>query len=136
MALDVDESIPKPDLSLDPVAPEGRRDRQGRNLVERACELRHGLDQRRARQRLLARFAPKAGGLLDQPGLGAMTCQQFRLALGDLRKSGLKHFGNTGVKGASGFAQQRSVGRILHQSMLEQVGRIAVRRPVGTAGRR
>ena len=28
------------------------------------------------------------------------------------------------MKGASGFAQQRSVGRILHQSMLEQVSRM------------
>src|SRR5918994_93884 len=53
-----------------------------------------------------------------------MTCQQFRLTLRDLRKSGLKHVGDTGVQGASGLAQQRSVGRILHQSMLKKVSRM------------
>ena len=83
-----------------------------------------GFDQRRALQRPLSRFAPQVRGLLDQPGLGAVTRQQLRLVLGDLRELAFKGFGDTGVKRASRLAQQRAIGRVLHQRMLEQIGRM------------
>ena len=75
-------------------------------------------------QRSLSRLAPQARGLLDQPGLGAVTRQQLGLALGNLGELAFKGFGDTGVKRASRLAQQRAVGRVLHQRMLEQVGRM------------
>src|SRR5262249_60037008 len=51
-----------------------------------------------------------------------MTCQQLRLTLGDVRELALKGFGDPGVKGASRLPQQRPIGRVPHQGMLEQVG--------------
>jgi hypothetical protein len=52
------------------------------------------------------------------------TRQQLRLALGDLRELALKGFGDTGVKRASRLAQQCAISRVLHQAMLEQIGRM------------
>ena len=75
-------------------------------------------------QRPLSRLAPQARGLLDQPGLGAVTRQQFRLALGDLGELAFEGFGDAGVKRASRLAQQRAIGRVLHQRVLEQIGRM------------
>ena len=69
-------------------------------------------------------LAPQARGLLDQPGLGAVTRQQLRLALGDRRELALEGFGDAGMQRAARFAQQRAVGRVLHQSMLKQVTRM------------
>ena len=96
-----------------------RRAGQGRNLVEGPRELLGGFDQRRPRQRPLPRFAPKACGFLDQAGLGPMSCQQFRSALGDFRELDFKRFGNAGMQRASLFAQQCAISRVPHQGMLE-----------------
>ena len=71
---------------------------QGRDLGKRARELLYGFDQRRTFRRPLSRFAPQARGFLDQVGLGAVTRQQFRLVLGDLRELAFDGFGDTGVK--------------------------------------
>ena len=75
-------------------------------------------------QRPLSRFAPQARSLLDQAGLGAVTRQQLRLVLGDFRELAFEGFGDAGVKRASRLAQQRAIGRVLHQGMLEQIGRV------------
>jgi hypothetical protein len=40
----------------------------------------------------LSGFAPQARGLLDQPGLGAVTRQQFGLGLGDVREPAFESF--------------------------------------------
>jgi hypothetical protein len=48
-----------------------------------------------------------------------VTRQQFRLTLGDVRELALEGFGNAGVKGASRLPQQRPIGRVPHQGMLE-----------------
>ncbi len=50
--------------------------------------------------------------------------QDLGLALGDLGELAFKGFGDTGVKRASRLAQQRAIGRVLHQGMLEQVARL------------
>ena len=80
--------------------------------------------KRRALQRPLSGFAPKARCLLDQAGLGAVTRQQLRLALGNLGELAFKNFGDASVKRASRLAQQRAVGRVLHQRVLEQISRV------------
>src|SRR5271154_2156114 len=56
-----------------------------------------------------------------------MTRQQLGLALGDLRELGFEGFGDTGVKRAARLAQQRAVGRVLHQGVLEQICRMGRR---------
>ena len=66
-------------------------------------------------------FAPQTRGFLDQPCLGAVTSQQFGLVLSDFGEMIFKRFGDASVKGASRLAQQGSVGRILHQSVFEQI---------------
>ena len=82
----MDQWVYEGDLELDLLATPGRRGGQGRDLVQGARELRHSLNQCRGLQRPLSRFAPQARGFFDEGGLGAVTCQQFRLALGDLRE--------------------------------------------------
>ena len=121
---DVHESVRKRDLELNLFATQGCRAGQGCHLAEGTSELGRGLDQRRTRQRPLSRFAPQARGLFDQASLGAVTRQQLRLALGNLGELAFEGFGDTGVKCASRLAQQRAIGRVLHQGMLEQVGRM------------
>jgi hypothetical protein len=49
-----------------------------------------------------------------------VTCQQLRLVFGDFGELPFEKIGNTSVKGASWLAQQRSVGRVLHERVLEQ----------------
>ena len=120
-------------LKLDLLATQRGGGWQGHNLVEGACELLYGFDQRRALQRPLTGLAPQARGLLDQPSLGAVTRQQFRLTLGNLRKLALKGFGDASVKRTSRLAQQRAIGGVLHQRMLEQIASHAAARPAGTA---
>ncbi|MGZ5843841.1 MAG: hypothetical protein ACXWJL_02515, partial [Xanthobacteraceae bacterium] len=121
MALGVNECIRKIDLQFNLLAAQRCRAGQRCDLVKRARELLGGFLQRRARQRPLAGLAPEPGGLLDQAGLGAVKRQQFRLALGDLGELVLEGFGDAGVNCASRLAQQRAVGRILHQGMIEQI---------------
>ena len=121
---DMDERGYERDLKLDLLATQRRRGGQGRDLVEGARELLYGFDQRRALQRPLSRLAPQARRLLDQPGLGAVTRQQLGLVLGNLRELAFKSFGDASMKRASRLAQQRAVSRVLHQGVLEQVGRM------------
>ena len=64
-------------------------------------------------------FAPQTGRLFDQPSFGAMTREQFRLVLGNLRELALKSFGDAGVKRASGLTQKSAVGRVLYERVLE-----------------
>jgi hypothetical protein len=46
------------------------------------------------------------------------------LVLGDLRELTFQSLGYASVKCSSGFAQQRAIGRVLHQGVLEQVSRM------------
>ena len=123
------------DLKLDLLATQRGRARQGRKLVKRARKLRHSFDQCRTLQRPLSRLAPQARSLFDQSGLGAMTRQQLRLVFGNLRELAFKCFGDTGMKRPARLAQQRAVGRVLHQRVLEQIARVRWVRPAETANR-
>ena len=53
-----------------------------------------------------------------------MPRQQIGLAIGDVWKLAFDRFGDPGMKRASRLAQQRAIGRVLHQRMLEQVARL------------
>ena len=105
IAFDVHERGYERDLKFDLLATQCRRGRQGRNLVESAGELLRSLNQRRTLQRPLSRFAPQTRGLLDQPGLGAVTRQQLRLVLSNVSELVLESFGDASVKRASRLAQ-------------------------------
>ena len=52
-----------------------------------------------------------------------MTRQQLRLTLDKISEFALEGLGYAGVKRTPRFAKQRAMGRVLHQSMLEQIGR-------------
>ena len=91
-------------------------------MDKRTGELLCGFDECGALQRSQSGFAPQRRGFLDLPRLGAVTRQQLGLTLGDVRKLALEGFGDARVKGASRLPQQRPIGRIPHQGMLEQVG--------------
>ena len=64
---------------------------------------------------------PEAGGLLDQFRLSAVTREQLRLVLGDVRKLALDSLSDASVQGASRLAQERAVGRILYQRVLKKI---------------
>ena len=49
---------------------------------------------------------------------------QFRLVLGNVGELAFESFGDAGVKRASRLAQQRAIGRVLHQRVLEQIRRV------------
>ena len=121
IAFDVHRAGYERDLKLDLLATQRGRGGQGRDLVERTRELLRSFDQRRALQRPLSRLAPEARRLLDQPGLGAVTRQQLGLVLGNLRELAFEGFGDAGMKRAARLAQQRAIGRVLHQRVLEQI---------------
>ena len=104
------------DLEFDFFPTQRGRDGQRRDLVEGPGELRHCFYERRALERPLSRFAPKARRFLDLPGLGAVTRQQLRLVLGNLGELAFKGFGDLRMKRASRLAQQGAVCRILHQA--------------------
>ena len=111
---DMDEWGYERNLKLDLLAAQRGRGGQRRNLDKGTGELFCSFDQRRALKRPLSGLAPQASGFLDQAGFGAVTCQQFRLAFGDLREPAFKGFRDTGMKRASRLPQQRAIGRILH----------------------
>ena len=67
---------------------------------------------------------PKTGSFLDQSSFRAVTRDQLRLALGDFVELVFQSFGDASVQRTSALAQERAVGRILHQAMLEQIGRV------------
>src|SRR5262249_58847918 len=56
--------------------------------------------------------------------LSVMTRNQLGLALGDLRELTFEGFRDSGMKRTSRLAQQRAVGRLPYQYMLERVGRV------------
>ena len=66
----------------------------------------------------------RPSGLFDQPSLGAVTRQEFRLVLGNVSELAFEGFGDAGVKRASRLAQQGAIGRVLHQCVLEQISRV------------
>ena len=90
------------DLKVDLLATQPGRGRQGRDLGERTLYLPFGFDQRRARQRPLPRLTQQDRGLFYHPCLGAVTGDEFGMALGDFREMIFKGFSDTGIKSSAG----------------------------------
>ena len=78
----------------------------------------------RALQRPLSGFAPKARGLFDQPSFGAVTRQNLRLVLSNVREVPFESFGNASVQRTSRLAQKSAVGRILNEGVFKQIARV------------
>ena len=93
------------DLQLDLLTAQCRCRRQALNLGERSGELLDGFNKRGAANRSLSRFAPLARGVADEPGFGAVTSQQLRLLLGDVRELAFQSLGYAGVQFTARFAQ-------------------------------
>jgi len=121
IAFDVHERGYERDLKLNLLATQRWRRGQGRDLDNRSRILLGGFDQGRTVQRALSRLAPKVRGLLDQARFGTVSRQQFRLIVSKLGKVAFKFFRYATMEGASRLAQERAIGRVLHQRMLEQV---------------
>jgi hypothetical protein len=84
-------------------------------------ELSLGFGHRRAGDCLLTRLEPVSDRLFGKAGLGTMVRRERWLSGHDLRKFLLQRGGDPGVQLLSPTAQQRAVGRILHQRVLESV---------------
>ena len=72
----------------------------------------------------LAGAAPVGNRPRRQARLGQMLGQHFRLGLGDLGKPLLERLGDAGVQLLAPGLEQRLVGRVLDQGVLEAVGRL------------
>ena len=83
-----------------------------------------GFEIGRALDRPLARPLPVGKGLSPKSRLGIVMGQQFGLCLGRLRKLGLQDLRNVLVVLLPCTLQQRLVGRVLDQGMLEDVHRL------------
>ena len=76
----------------------------------------------RAPSGALAGPLPVAHGLLRQARLGVVVRQQLGLRLGEVGKALGHHLRRALVVLLPGAPQQRLIGRILHQGMLERIG--------------
>lgn len=119
MALRVDQCIGKIDLQLDALAAKRRRCWHRRDQVERARKLLRRLLERRARERAPSGRAPQHGGFFDQPRFAAVARQELRPALDHVGELALRRLGDARVQRTSRLAQQRAIGRVLHQGMIE-----------------
>lgn len=82
-----------------------------------------------------ARFGTKAGHRLlydrarQSHSWSAADCllvmrNEFRTCFGNLHELVLERLGDSGMKGASRIAQERAIGRVLDEGMLEQIARV------------
>jgi len=75
-----------------------------------------------ARRGMLTRFQPLVDVSLSGAGCGQMVGQQLGLALGQVDEILLQHRRDPGMQFLPPRAQQRAIGGILHEGVLEQVG--------------
>ena len=121
---DMHERVYQRDLQLDLLTAQRRRRRQALDLGERSGELLDGFNKGRAADRPLSRFAPLARGVRDEPSISAVTSQQLRLLLRDIRELAFQSLCYAGVQFTARFAQERAVCRVLYKRVLEQVRRV------------
>jgi hypothetical protein len=84
------------------------------DLGEGLSKLGQSLPERRTIERPLSCSTPKACRFLDLSGLGAVTCQQLRLAFCNLFKLAFERFCDAGVKRAARLAQKGAIRRVLY----------------------
>ena len=112
------------DLKLDLLATLHRGSGQGCKVVEGTGELRHGLDQRGSLKGALSSFAPQASSVLNLTSVRVVPRQQLWLVIRNLIEVALYSFRDTSMQRPSWLAQQRAIGCVLHQSVLEKVSRM------------
>ena len=78
----------------------------------------------RALARSLPCLLPVGNGLRYEPRLGVVMRDQLGLGLDGLRKLLLQHLSDLLVILLPGALEQRLIGRILHQGMLEEIARL------------
>ena len=71
-----------------------------------------------------ARFAPQDSGFFDLARLSAVTRQQSPAGLGNLSELAFKSFSDASMKRASRLTQKGAVGRVLYESVFEEIGRV------------
>ncbi len=81
----------------------------------------YGLRQCHTLHRQFAGGLPERNGGLGEPRLSEMMGQHLRLGSHDVGMAGLDHAGDLAVQLLSAALQQRVVGRVLHQRVLEGV---------------
>src|SRR5262245_17576231 len=74
--------------------------------------------------RLLPGRAPVSYSLLIQSRLRAMDCKNLGLRIDEFWKFSLQGRGNSVMELPPAAAQQRPVGRVLHERVLEQISRV------------
>src|SRR5271154_5789773 len=65
-----------------------------------------------------------AAAFLGQARLCEVPRQQLRLALRDVEESAFESLGDTGVERPTRLPQQSAVGGVLHERVLEEIGRV------------
>src|ERR1700722_17553159 len=106
VSFDMDERGYEGDLQLDLLATQRRRGGQSCDQFETLLKLSGRFNQSGALQRPLSGFAPKARGLLMQPGVGAVARQNLRLVHSDVSEAAFEGFGDASVQRTSRLAQE------------------------------
>jgi hypothetical protein len=85
-------------------------------------QVRHRFQMGRALEGPLARPLPISHRLLSKARLGVVLGKEFRLHVAGLRESCLQHVGNPLMILLPRIPQQRLIGHVLDEGMLEGVG--------------
>lgn|GEM_PF-4317947 len=88
--------------------------------LERFAQLGDGFGIRRSLLRAFARLLPECDCLLIEASLSEVVSEQFRTIFSSLGKLLLQDFGDAAVKRLPFLLQQRFVGRVLNQGVLER----------------
>src|SRR5262249_34026335 len=111
-------------LKFDLLAAQRGRGGGGRDPGKRPRPLLYRFNQGPAVPRSLSRLTPQTPRPPHPARPAAATRPPTRRALADLRKLAFERFRNSDVQRAPPLAQQRAIGRVLHQRMLEQIRRV------------
>ena len=98
--------------------------RHGVEPLESVAQMTDGFQIGRSAHRRGSRLEPIPDSLFSKLRLREVMCNHLRLRFDRTGEVVLKRFGNPAVELSSRLTQQRPVSRILHESMLEQIGRL------------
>ncbi len=98
----------------------GQQDQQLQSLLQ----MRGGFGHGRASRRQPTGLLPVGDRLFKRARFGEMVREQVRFTFRDFRKAGFEHLADAGVEFLAPPVQQRAVGRVSDERVLEAVGRI------------
>ena len=119
MAFGMDQRIRKLDLQPDLFVPALRAPSHAFKQAQRLGELFGRFLERRPRERPPPGFGRERSCLFGQPGLHEVARDDFGLPSGDVGEFLLERFADARVQRVAGISQQRAVGRVLHQGVIE-----------------